>query len=175
MLSQTREMVSIDIRPWTQDDLPLLVTANMVEMTQHLAGPESDDQVRVRHQNYLDYWRDGTARMFAVTADGESVGGIGWWTTLWRGEKVHETGWFTVPGAQGRGIARAALALIIDDARAHRRHDLLTAFPSVDNGPSNALCEKCGFRVNGVESFPFRGQELTVNAWTLDLRVPGSD
>jgi len=138
-------------------------------MTAHLGGPESDDQVRERHTNYLRYWREGTARMFVIEADEGRVGGIGWWTTQWNGDDVHETGWFVLPSAQGQGIARAAAALVIEDAVQFGTHQLLTACPSVDNRASNSLCAHSGFTRGDVESFPFRGTTLTVTMWTLDL------
>lgn len=140
-------------------------------MTQHLAGSESEAGVRQRHANYLRSWADGTARMFVITADDQAVGGIGWWDTEWRGEPAHETGWFVVPEAQGRGVARSAVRLIVDDAAEHAKFRFLTAFPAVTNAASNALCAAAGFRHYGEELFPFRGQELRVAAWAVDLHT----
>jgi RimJ/RimL family protein N-acetyltransferase len=167
-------MTDITIRPWSTGDLPLLIRANDVAMTTHLAGPESDEEVCARQSRYLRLWEEGGARMFVIVADGQSVGGIGWWDTQWRGDDVHETGWFVLPEAQGRGIARRALALIIEDARTHGNAKLLAAFPAVDNEPSNALCRTSGFTHVAVESFPFRGQTLLVNAWVLELERDSS-
>jgi RimJ/RimL family protein N-acetyltransferase len=143
-------------------------------MTEHLGGPESDDEIFTRHNNYLRYWNKGGARMFVIVADEVAVGAIGWWTSEWRGEDVHETGWFVVPEAQGAGVARAAVPLVINDARRHGTRPLLLAYPSVTNKPSNALCAGSGFSLAGVEQFPFRGVVLTVNAWVLDLTVTSS-
>lgn len=140
-------------------------------MTEHLAGPESDAEVLTRHNNYLQYWLDGRARMFAIEADGTAVGGIGWWSTEWNDLAVHETGWFVVAEAQGRGIARAAVGLTIADAAAHGTASALVAFPSVTNAPSNGLCASSGFVLQGAEEFPFRGEVLQVNAWALDLNA----
>ncbi|MGM1017202.1 MAG: GNAT family N-acetyltransferase [Actinomycetota bacterium] len=162
-------MTTVMLRRWADDDRDLLVRGNAADMTEHLGGPESDEEVRVRHENYLRFWREGTARMYAIVVDGESVGAIGWWTTRWREEDVHETGWFVLPHAQGRGVARAAVNLIIDDAREHGDRRLLTAYPSVDNTASNALCAGCGFERIGQETFPFRGRVLDVNVWVLRL------
>ncbi len=86
---------------------------------------------------------------------------------------MHETGWFVLPAAQGKGAASRALDLLIRDAQQHRTHDLLTAFPSVDNDRSNALCAAAGFVRHERMQFPFRGTELTVNAWVLNLAPPG--
>ncbi|NYI41157.1 GNAT family N-acetyltransferase [Demequina lutea] len=94
---------------------------------------------------------------------------MGWWLTTWRDQPVYEAGWGVVPEAQGRGIAKSAVALLITDARSHGERRLLTAFPSVDNAASNHLCSSAGFKNHGIESFPFRGTTLTVNAWALEL------
>ena len=164
-------MVTVTLRPWAAGDLDLLFRANAENMTEHIGGPESDNEVRARHHKYLRFWREGGARMFTILADGERVGGIGWWTTQWRGEHVQETGWFVIPEAQRQGIAGAATALIIDDAVRFGVNRLLTASPSIHNVASNALCERSGFTRGGVETFPFRGTELTVTMWTLNLEA----
>lgn len=162
-------MATITLRPWSADDLARLQQANAPAMTAHIGGPETDAEVQRRHENYLRFWREGTARMFRIDADGAGVGGIGWWSTSWGGQDVHETGWFVLPAAQGKGAASRALDLLIRDAQEHRTHDLLTAFPSVDNDRSNALCAAAGFVRHARMQFPFRGTELTVNAWVLNL------
>lgn len=164
-------MSEIALRRWMPSDLELLVRGNSPEMTRHLGGPESDIEVVARHHRYLDFWATGTAaRPFVVVDGAEAVGAIGHWDTEWRGEPVRETGWFVLPELQGRSIGSAAVVLIVEDARAHSGgRALLTAFPAVENVPSNALCRRSGFENRGAEIFPFRGVELSVNAWVLDL------
>jgi RimJ/RimL family protein N-acetyltransferase len=168
-------MTNVEIRPWAHGDLPLLVRANEAAMTTHLGGPETDEEVRERHTKYLRLWRDGGARMFVIMAGSDPAGGIGWWTTQWRGDDVLETGWFVLPEFQGRGIARAAVELIVEDARDHGEARLLTAYPAVENVSSNALCKACGFRHIATEPVRFRGHDLTVNAWALDLGQPSAE
>ena len=46
-------MVDVSIRPWASDDLALLQRGNTIEMTAHLAGPETDEEVHARHEKYL--------------------------------------------------------------------------------------------------------------------------
>lgn len=162
-------MVDVTLRAWSHADRLLLARGNTPAMTAHLGGPETEDEVTARHNNYLRYWRDGTARMFAVKAYGVTAGAIGWWSTRWRDEDVHETGWFVVPEMQGLGIARAAVALVVEDARRHGAHPLLTAFPSVTNVASNALCASTGFTWRGTDTVTFRGTTLHVNAWAVEL------
>lgn len=104
-----------------------------------------------------------------IAVEAEAVGGISWWLITWHDEDVYEAGWSVVPASQTRGVAKAAVALVIADVRVHGKRRLLTALPSVHNVPSNRLCAGAGFQNRGVESFPFRGTTLTVNAWVLDL------
>jgi len=164
--------MTIGLRKWAPSDLPLLHRGNAPGMTVHIAGPETDEQVGERHEKYLRLWREGAARMFVVEDDGVAAGAIGWWTTEWDGQPVHETGWFIVPEAQGKGIGHAAVSLMIQDAREHHTQRLLTAFPSEKNLPSNALCRAAGFEHVSTRAFPFRGQTLQTNVWVLDLGVP---
>ncbi|MFB4351109.1 GNAT family N-acetyltransferase [Microbacterium sp. CR_7] len=163
-------METLRLRPWSDDDLPLLRAANTAEMTAHLNGPESEQQVLDRHRRYLGL-DPAEARMFVVLdATSTAVGAIGYWTVSWREEPAFETGWFVVPEAQGRGIASRALALLIDDARAHPaglRH--LVAFPGVENAASNGVCRRAGFELVGSSSGEFRGSELHSHEWALDL------
>lgn len=166
--------MSTTLQRWSEQDLPLLRIGNLPSMTKHLGGPESDADLEERHHRYLRLWDEGGARMFTMVEDGSAVGGIGWWPTSWRGQEVYEAGWFVVPAAQGKGVARRALGLIIRDAVENGSLNTLTAFPEVSNAASNALCSQTGFAMHGTDDFPFRGVTLRVNAWALDLRAVGA-
>jgi RimJ/RimL family protein N-acetyltransferase len=164
-------METLTLRPWSDDDLPMLRIANSAAMTAHLNGPESGQQVDERHARYLGLTDPAEARMLVIDdADGRALGAIGYWSVEWRGEPAFETGWFVIPEAQGRGAASAALTLLIEVARVHRgdrRH--LVAFPGVDNAASNGVCRRNGFSHVGSFEEQFRGADLAVNEWALDL------
>lgn len=161
---------------WSPDDLPLLRAGNTPEMTAHLGGPESDAQVEDRHARYLRYGETGEARMFRIEAAEDAVGAIGWWSTTWRDLPVHETGWFVLPAAQGRGHAARSVSLVLDDVRSHGTHPVLMAFPSERNIASNALCAAAGFTLRGQDDLVFRGTALHVRAWGIDLDLrPDAD
>ncbi|WP_102191927.1 GNAT family N-acetyltransferase [Microbacterium aurantiacum] len=163
-------MSELSLRRWSVDDLDLLHRANTLDMTAHLNGPETDDQVIARHERYLRLQDGGEAWMFVVVDGDRPLGSIGCWETDWRGEAVLETGWFVLPEAQGQGVASSALALLVDVMREHNsERRLLTAFPSATNGPSNGVCRKAGFTHVGTMTEVFRDAELTVNEWVLDL------
>lgn len=166
-------MTDLRLRLWSENDLELLHAANTPEMTAHLNGPETEDEIAQRHARYLRLVESGEARMFVIEGEeGQSLGSIGHWHVVWRDEPALETGWFVRPEAQGRGVASIALALVIEDAREHRgARGFLTAFPGVENPASNGVCRRNGFTLAGTVKEQFRGAELTVNEWALDLAV----
>jgi len=58
-------------------------------------------------------------------------------------------------------------------ARAERTHRFLHAFPAVENTPSNAVCRKCGFVLEGPNEFEYpMGRLMLCNDWRLDLSAP---
>ncbi|MEU9702162.1 GNAT family protein [Streptomyces sp. NPDC047981] len=166
------------LEAWSEDDLWLLHAMNAPELMEHLGGPETEDALLKRHRRYVDLSassdeRPGDAgRMFRIVLLPEevTVGSIGFWAQTWDGEPVYETGWTVLPGFQGRGVATAATRAVAELARAAgaRRH--LHAFPSTDNGPSNAVCRKAGFELRGERELEYPpGHPLRCNDWRLDL------
>ena len=56
--------------------------------------------------------------------------------------------------------------------RAARERRYLYAYPSIDNGPSNAICRKLGFEIVGVTEYeypPDSGTIMRCNDWRLEL------
>ena len=166
------EVVRVRIEPWKDDDLALLYLSNTAEMTDHLGGPESDEQVRARHQRYLDLNAAPTGQMFSIVLEPEDVpvGAIGYWEREWRGDEVYETGWSVHPPFQGRGIAVAAATAVVAEAAAASGHRHVHAFPSVDHPASNAICRKAGFELVGEFGFEYPpGRVMRCNDWRYDL------
>lgn len=162
----------VRIEPWSEGDLALLRRLNAPEMTAHLGGPETEEQLLVRHRRYVESAATGSGPMFRVVLlpDGEAVGSVGYWERTWRTETVYEMGWGVLPPFQGRGIAAAAAAAAADLARAERRHRYVHAFPSVGNPASNAVCRKLGFTLFGPCDFEYPpGSTMRCNDWRLDL------
>ncbi|MDG4857288.1 GNAT family N-acetyltransferase [Streptomyces sp. T-3] len=158
----------VTLTPWSEGDFGLLVRANAPEMTDHLGGPEGEEQLADRHRRYLTL--DGRGQMFRITQDGAPAGTIGYWEREWRGATVWETGWGVLPEFQGRGIAVAAARLVVERARAEGRHPAVHAFPSVDHPASNAICRKAGFELLGEVDFEYpKGSWLKSNDWRIEL------
>ncbi|MFB7614539.1 GNAT family N-acetyltransferase [Kitasatospora sp. NPDC056181] len=169
----------IRLEPWTDADLALLRRVNVPEMKQHVGGPETAEQLLVRHRRYLDFVPSGTGCMYRIVllpeaaegAGGEAVGTVGYGTRSWQGRTVHEMGWNVLPPHQGRGIAATAVRLAVAAARTSARHRYLHAFPSVGNPASNAVCRKAGFTLLGETDFEFPpGRPMRSNDWRVDLR-----
>jgi RimJ/RimL family protein N-acetyltransferase len=161
------------IKPWSQEDLPLLEKLlGDPEMMSHLGGPERPEQILRRHQRYIHFPDDGSDHMFKIIwePDGERVGNVGYWRKTWRDQAVYEIGWLVLPAYQGRGVATKAAAAAIEHARQDSKYQFMHAFPSVSNPPSNAICRRLGFTLLEecrVEYPP--GRSMTVNDWRLDL------
>jgi RimJ/RimL family protein N-acetyltransferase len=164
-------MEDVQLRPWAEDDLPLLEKLlGDPDMMVHLGGPESPEQIRQRHQRYLRL--PETDHMFKIIwgSKSEAVGSIGYWKKTWRDQIVYETGWSILPSYQGHGIATKAAEAVIEQARLEHGYQFMHAFPSVSNPASNAICRKLGF--TWVEECQFEyppGNSMQCNDWRLDL------
>ncbi|MFI6843253.1 GNAT family N-acetyltransferase [Kitasatospora sp. NBC_00085] len=166
------------LEPWTDADLALLRRVNVPEMKQHVGGPETEEQLLVRHRRYLDFVPSGIGCMYRIVllpegdAAGEPVGTVGYGTRSRQGETVHEMGWNVLPPHQGRGIAATAVRLAVTAARTSARHRHLHAFPSIGNPASNAVCRKAGFTLLGETDFEFPpGRPMRSNNWRVTLRA----
>ncbi|MFJ6571644.1 GNAT family N-acetyltransferase [Streptomyces sp. NPDC091292] len=173
----------VRLEPWSEADFDLLVRNNAPEMTEHLGGPETEEQVADRHRRYLAM--DGAGGLMyrialgaadteggrAGTAD--AVGAIGYWEREWAGQPAWETGWGVLSEFQGRGIAAAAARLVVARARENGRRRTLHAFPSQDHPASNGVCRKAGFTLIGPSDFEYpKGHWIRVNDWRVDLTRP---
>ncbi|MGH3389864.1 MAG: GNAT family N-acetyltransferase [Actinomadura sp.] len=171
--------MDVRLEPWSESAFALLQRINTPEMRRHVGGPEPADKLLARHRRYLAMPEAGRGRMFAVLLGDEMVGSIAYHQRDWQGEQIYETGWNVLPPFQGRGIAAAAGAALIDIVREAAREPGaprgLHAFPSVDNAPSNALCRRLGFTLVGACDFEYpqgSGSLMRSNNWRLDVGAP---
>ena len=163
----------VQLVPWSEEDLTLDQQMLMdPEMTRYLGGPESPEQIARRHAHKLRLPDAGAGRMFKIVlqATGEAVGSVGYWENAWHEADIYEIGWLVLTAFQGQGIASAATAQAIVQARAEGKHRFLHAFPSVENGPSNGICRKLGFTLGETfESEYPKGHFMQCHDWRLDL------
>ena len=160
----------VALRPWAMDDLWLLhETLGNPAMMEHLGGVESAEQIERRHVRYLS-----GGDMFTVWEGSSTVGSVGFWERVWRGEDVYETGWMILPEFAGRGLATQAAVAVISLARKQRKHRFIHAFPSTENIASNAVCRNAGFMNVGECTFEYpKGHWMRCNDWRVDLFAHG--
>jgi RimJ/RimL family protein N-acetyltransferase len=163
-------VADVRIEPWGEGNIGLLEQCLMdPEMMRHLGGPETAEKVAERQAKY----EQPGSRQFKIVdeATGEGAGWVGYWDRNdWRGEDVFETGWAVIPAFQGRGFAGAATAQLLEVARSEQTRRFVHAFPSVENGASNAICRKVGFELLGVYEFEYpKGSFMQCNDWRFDL------
>lgn len=156
----------MELQAYTDADLALTEALETdPDVMRELGGPIEREKLPDIHRRRLaDPW------WFKIVAEpsGPAVGTIGVWETPHGGETLHETGWMVLPAHQGRGIASAALTLLIERVKAEPRFPSIHAFPPVTNAPSNALCRKFGFALVGQGDFAYSGRTLHCNHWMLD-------
>ena len=166
---------SVKLKPYSEDDFPVLKRNNAPDMTAYLGGPESDEKLLDRHQRYVKL-KAGEAYMYVIWVDNQPVGTIGYWEKEWQGATVWEAGWGVFPAYQGRGIAFAALNALTEKAQQEGKYRYLHAYPKIENGASNALCRKAGFELMGECDFEYpAGHPIRCNDWRLDLQAKRSD
>jgi RimJ/RimL family protein N-acetyltransferase len=155
----------VQLLPYTDADFALSEALETdPEVMRELGGPISRERLaRVHRRRVGDPWY----MTIVPEPGGPAVGTIGIWETAHGDETLHETGWMVLPAFQGRGIASAALALLIDRAGAEPRFEAIHAFPPVTNAPSNALCRKFGFALVEEADFVYAGRTLRCNHWSL--------
>ncbi|MCQ9181682.1 GNAT family N-acetyltransferase [Streptomyces sp. IBSBF 2953] len=159
----------VRLTPWSEGDFWLLRRTNSPEMTEHLGGPESEEQLADRQRRYVEPF---AGRMYRVTlADSaESVGSIGYWEREWRGGTVWETGWGILPEFQGRGLAGLAARALVEVVRRAGGHRALHAFPRADHHASNGVCRNAGFTLLGQVDVEYpKGTWARSNDWFVDL------
>jgi len=166
----------VRLEPWNDDGLGLLRLCNSPAMTLHLGGPESEQKLLLRHQRYLAYARaerEGAnpgAWPYRVFLGDEVAASISYWRSEWVGENVLEAGWATVPEFQGRGVATAAVRLVLDLARERHEARWVVAAPARENAGSNGVCRSAGFRFFGERDVEYPpGTTMLANDWRYDL------
>jgi len=166
-----KTLPQIELKPYSEGDLPFLRRKNAPEMTEFLGGPETEEKLLARHQRYIKL-KPGEAYMYVIWLDGNAVGSVGYWEKEWQGEMVWEAGWGVLPEYQGRGIAIAALMAVVEKAHTEGKHRFMHAYPKIENTASNALCRRAGFELVGECDFEYpKGHPIRCNDWQLDLRT----
>ncbi len=140
-------------------------------MMVNLGGPQStDDMERKAARDAAEAEADREWILMILPDDDDTTtvaGTVALWSDTRDAESFSEIGWMVLPEFQGRGLARAAVQLVISRARADGRWGNVHAFPSIENDASNAICRSCGFALLGIEDTEFAGHTFRTNHWML--------
>ena len=140
------------LRPWHASDLEaLLLHADDPEVSRFLRDRFPSPYTRADGERFLadcqqlhDEWR------LAIDVNGEATGGIGLRFGHAEERTCAEIGYWLGRNHWGRGLARAAVAALVDHAFAvlplHRIHTTVYA----GNSASMRVLEHCGFQREGV-------------------------
>lgn len=144
-------------------------------MTAELGGPLPRDGIEAKVARDAREAAQDTAWIKMIVPDEAEPGVVAGSVTLWShddeedgGSPMSEIGWMVLPEFQGRGIAKAAVRMLLAEARDQDRWGPVHAFPKTTNGPSNGICRALGFRLVAEKDFPFAGRILRVNHWVID-------
>jgi RimJ/RimL family protein N-acetyltransferase len=163
----TLEADGLRLRPWRDGDVPRIVEACSEAETQRWLGqlPAPYD-VRAAH-DFLAGTRlraaNGEAMNWAVVdpADDDAVlASVGWFN--WTPGVECEVGYWTHPGARGRGVATRATGAVVRYAVEELGVRRVTAFAAVGNVASRRVIEANGLRQYAVER---------LGAWVRDGRA----
>jgi RimJ/RimL family protein N-acetyltransferase len=131
MIAGFTRLADMELAAYEDADFALTETLETDPVVmRELGGPTDPSRLPEVHLRRLgDPW------WFKIVPEpsGPPAGTIGIWEKELDGETIHETGWMVLPAFQGRGVATAALALLIARLRAEPRFESMHAFPPVTN------------------------------------------
>jgi RimJ/RimL family protein N-acetyltransferase len=141
-------------------------------MTAELGGPQPREGIEAKVARDAQQAASGSALIKMIIPDTGPAGVVAGSVTLWShedaGTPISEIGWMVLPEFQGRGIATAAVRMLLATAREQDRWGLVHAFPAVTNTASNRVCRSAGFRFAGEQDTAYAGHILRTNHWIID-------
>jgi len=154
---------TVALRPWTDQDVPVLVAAYGDPDIQrwHCRSLDPDEAVTVVRR-WVEAWRSETGASWAVTGreSADAVGRVGL-RALSLEDGVAEVAYWVLPAARGRGVARAAVDTLagwaFDDVGLQR----LELRHSTQNARSCRVATATGFTAEGT----LRASALHSDGW----------
>jgi len=141
-------------------------------MTAELGGPLPREGMEAKVAKDVADTASGLVHVLMILPDDAEVGTVAGTVALWSHpegpETISEVGWMVLPEFQGRGLATAAVRVLLERAREEDRWGLVHAFPGVTNGPSNGICRRIGFTFVGEQDVVFADRTLRANHWQID-------
>ncbi len=161
-------MLLRDVRP---DDVELYVRMRCdPAMMTELGGPQDAERMPAKVASDVSDVAAGRAWIRMVVPEPDRPEDVAGSVVIWEHDGIEEMGWMVLPEHQGKGVAKAAVQMLLDEARTTGRWGVVHAYPGVTNAPSNALCRSVGFHLVGEEQIEFAGRWFPCNHWEIDLR-----
>jgi RimJ/RimL family protein N-acetyltransferase len=141
-------------------------------MMAELGGPQPREGMAAKVARDVQQAASDTAWIKMIIPDESAPGVVAGSIALWSHEDsqtpMSEIGWMVLPEFQGRGIATAAVRMLLALAREQDRWGLVHAFPVVTNVSSNRVCRSAGFRFAGERETAFAGRMFRTNHWVIN-------
>ena len=141
-------------------------------MMAELGGPLPREGIEAKVRRDMADTASGRTWVLMILPDEAEVGTVAGTVALWSHpegtETISEVGWMVLPEFQGRGLATAAVRVLLERARTENRWGIVHAFPGVTNRPSNGICRRLGFTLLGEQDVVFADRTLRANHWQID-------
>jgi Acetyltransferases, including N-acetylases of ribosomal proteins len=141
-------------------------------MMAELGGPLPRDGIEAKVRSDVDAAAADTAWMKMIVPDESApeqvAGAVCIWSHEEHGDVLSEVGWMVLPEFQGRGLAKQAVRMLLEQAREAGRWGKVHAFPGTSNGPSNGICRSLGFTLLGEQDVLFADRTITSHHWVID-------
>jgi RimJ/RimL family protein N-acetyltransferase len=166
--------MSLELRPYTDADLPLTVALEASSVVKHdLGGVLDAGEAERIHRERLERMANGEL-FYTIHTTGapDPIGIVAVFRTPFEGEDVHEIGIMVLPGRSGRGgrgVGMEALRQLTERARAELGPTRLHGFTSVDNDVINLIGARLGWTNIGQADLDYEGRPMRCNHWILDL------
>lgn len=141
----------VALRPVDERDVDAIWAACADEGIQRfipLPQPYTRDEAAAYVARSIAHWDDGRKAAFAITPADDPDRLLGVISTTFAGS-TSNTGYWIVPDARGRGVARRALRLVTEWAFAERDVGIALLEIHPDNAASRAVAAAAGYHVVG--------------------------
>lgn len=173
LVTPTLEADGLRLRAWRESDVPRIVAACADPVSQRWLGrlPAPYDEISARTwlADNQERLATGAAMNWAVVdpADDLALASIGWFDHT-PGVEC-EVGYWTHPGARGRGVATRATAAVVRYAFEQLGVQRVRAFAAVENAASRRVLEANGLSCTGVERLGAEVRDGVVDAALYDV------
>ena len=144
-------------------------------MMAELGGPLPRDGIEAKVERDVRAAAADTAWIKMIVPDAAEPQVVAGTVTLWsheeEGAALSEIGWMVLPELQGRGLAKAAVRLLLECARDEERWGTVHAFPGITNAASNGICRSLRFTLLKERDVTFAGRVIRTNHWAIDPRT----